>query len=141
MKIYNFREKKEEEENNLWLSLILSFTMSSIETCILCGNFGIDIRCWFGYKCHFSHGEKELGKVNAVTHNFKDDLAIRPFGSRFPVGGLDGKPGGRPGYCEVTPLSMAMVATFGASAIARKIINIDVALASVLIWKGGVNSK
>lgn len=94
--------------------------MASIETCNFCGNFGAYIRFWFDYRCHFSHGEKEFGKVNAVTHNLKDELATIPFCSRVPVGGLDGNSGGLPGYREVTPPSMAVVATFGASATARK---------------------
>jgi len=105
----------------------------------LCSNFGTDIGCRFGDKCHFAHGEKELGKVNAVAHNLKDDLATGPFGSRFPVGGLDGKLGGRPGYREATSPGMAAAATFGASATAK--ISVDAALAGAIIGKGGVNSK
>ena len=58
---------------------------------------------------------------------------------RFPVGGLDGISGGRPGYLEATPPGMAAAATFGASATAK--ISFDASLAGAIIGKGGVNSK
>nr|ABR17238.1 unknown [Picea sitchensis] len=105
----------------------------------LCSNYNTGEGCRFGDKCHFAHGEKELAKVNAPAHNLKDDWATGPFGSRFPVGGLDGKPVGRPGYREATPPGMAAAATFGASATAK--ISVDAALAGPIIGKGGINSK
>ncbi|KAI8023109.1 Zinc finger CCCH domain-containing protein 14 [Camellia lanceoleosa] len=79
--------------------------------------------CKFGNKCHFAHGEWELGKPVAPSQD--DSRAMGAILSRFP------------GWIEPPP--PAPVASFGDSATAK--ISVDASLAGAIIGKGGVNSK
>ncbi|KAK8497680.1 hypothetical protein V6N13_025116 [Hibiscus sabdariffa] len=86
----------------------------------LCNKFSSPEGCKFGDKCHFAHGEWELGKPIAPSHD--DPRAMAPI----------------PGRMEPPPLS-GPVATFGVSATAK--ISVDASLAGAIIGKGGVHSK
>ncbi|KAK3003868.1 hypothetical protein RJ639_019208 [Escallonia herrerae] len=85
----------------------------------MCNKYNTAEGCKFGDKCHFAHGEWELGKPVALTH---EDPRM---GGAFP-----GRFGGR---MEAPPPS------FGASATAK--ISVDASLAGAIIGKGGINSK
>ncbi|CAN6229949.1 unnamed protein product [Urochloa humidicola] len=79
--------------------------------------------CKFGDKCHFAHGERELGKPAYMSHEGP------PMGVRY---------GGRPELPP--PAAMGPPAgNFGASATAK--ISVDASLAGGIIGKGGVNTK
>uniref|UniRef100_A0A0D6R3W9 C3H1-type domain-containing protein n=1 Tax=Araucaria cunninghamii TaxID=56994 RepID=A0A0D6R3W9_ARACU len=110
-----------------------TFPPSSYKT-RLCSNYSTAEGCRFGDKCHFAHGEKELGKGNLLGHDLKNERTAGPLGNRLLPGGLDGKLGGR--YREATPPAAA---TFGLSSTAK--ISVDASLAGAIIGKGGVNSK
>ncbi|KAK6945367.1 Zinc finger, CCCH-type [Dillenia turbinata] len=96
---------------------------SAVKTRI-CNKFNTPEGCKFGDKCHFAHGERELGKPVAPSY---DD----PRGMGPPAGRYSG------GWAEPAPLAAA--ASFGASATAK--ISVDASLAGAIIGKGGVNSK
>ncbi|XP_051143606.1 zinc finger CCCH domain-containing protein 44-like [Andrographis paniculata] len=91
----------------------------------LCNKYKTAEGCKFGEKCHFAHGEWELGKPMAPSHD--DPRAMGQMGGRFTGGRMDPTPNFGP------------AATFGASATAK--ISIDASLAGAVIGKGGVNSK
>ncbi|XP_071686661.1 zinc finger CCCH domain-containing protein 14-like [Rutidosis leptorrhynchoides] len=82
----------------------------------MCNKYNTPEGCKFGDQCSFAHGDRELGKPIAPSH---DDPRTLP-----PVSG-------RP-----TP---SVVTTFGASATAK--ISVDASLTGAIIGKGGVNSK
>ncbi|KAL5215115.1 hypothetical protein ABZP36_004267 [Zizania latifolia] len=91
----------------------------------MCTKYNTPEGCKFGDKCHFAHGERELGKPAYMSH----ESAMAPMGGRF---------GGRP----EPPLPAAMgppAGNFGASATAK--ISVDASLAGGIIGKGGVNTK
>ncbi|XVE61251.1 hypothetical protein DITRI_Ditri06bG0024700 [Diplodiscus trichospermus] len=90
----------------------------------LCNKFSRSEGCKFGDKCHFAHGDWELGKPIAPLHD--DPRAMAPI------------PGRTGGWMEPPP-SSAPAATFGASATAK--ISVDASLAGAIIGKGGVHSK
>lgn len=94
----------------------------------MCNKFNTAEGCKFGDKCHFAHGERELGKAIMPSH----DGPLAP----PPMGG--GRMGGR---LEQHPPSAGtgVPASFGASATAK--ISIDASLAGAIIGKGGVNTK
>ncbi|CAA2954566.1 zinc finger CCCH domain-containing protein 14-like [Olea europaea var. sylvestris] len=87
----------------------------------ICNKFNTAEGCKFGDKCHFAHGEWELGKPIAPSQ--EDLRAVGPTPSRF---------GGR----TDPPVPSG---SFGASATAK--ISLDASLAGAIIGKGGVNSK
>ncbi|XWS43229.1 hypothetical protein CRYUN_Cryun16bG0084600 [Craigia yunnanensis] len=90
----------------------------------LCNKFSSAEGCKFGDKCHFAHGDWELGKPIAPSHD--DPRAMAP---------IPGRMGGR---MEPPPPSGPAV-SFGASATAK--ISVDASLAGAIIGKGGVHSK
>ncbi|KAH9319175.1 hypothetical protein KI387_020944 [Taxus chinensis] len=101
----------------------------------LCTKYDTAEGCRFAEKCHFAHGESELGKGNADSYAVKNERTTDRFGSRLPTG-FDGKVGGRAGYRDTTTPAAA---TFGLSSTAK--ISVDASLAGAIIGKGGVNSK
>ncbi|KAK1561998.1 hypothetical protein Q3G72_004648 [Acer saccharum] len=93
----------------------------------LCNKFNSAEGCKFGDKCHFAHGDWELGKPIAPSHD--DPRAMGPFPGR--MGGRMEPPAPGPGP--------GPGASFGASATAK--VSVDASLAGAIIGKGGVNSK
>lgn len=89
----------------------------------MCNKYNSAEGCKFGEKCHFAHGEWELGKPLAPSH---DDLRA--------MGHI---PNRLPSRMEAAPSGPA--ASFGASATAK--ISVDASLAGAIIGKGGINSK
>lgn len=98
---------------------------SSVKTRV-CNRFNSAEGCKFGDKCHFAHGEWEIGKPIAPSHD--DPRAMAPIPNRYG-GRMEPPPPPPPG-----PAS-----SFGASATAK--ISVDASLAGAIIGKGGVNSK
>ncbi|XP_047970370.1 zinc finger CCCH domain-containing protein 36-like [Salvia hispanica] len=92
----------------------------------VCNKFKTEGGCKFGDKCHFAHGEWELGKPIAPSHE----------DHRGGGGGGGGPMPGRFGGGRMEPPPPA---SFGASATAK--ISVDASLAGAVIGKGGVNSK
>ncbi|KAM6579007.1 hypothetical protein CsatB_030845 [Cannabis sativa] len=86
----------------------------------LCNKFSSGEGCKFGEKCHFAHGEWELGKPTLPSY---DDHR-------------GGRMGGR---MEPPPSSHGPAASFGLSSTAK--ISVDSSLAGAIIGKNGVNSK
>ncbi|CAA7407241.1 unnamed protein product [Spirodela intermedia] len=88
----------------------------------MCNKYGTTEGCKFGDKCHFAHGERELGMPILPTH------------------GLAGSRSGGGGWPDPTPpTGHGVAASFGASATAK--ISVDASLAGAIIGKGGVNTK
>ncbi|XVF56017.1 hypothetical protein PTKIN_Ptkin06aG0082700 [Pterospermum kingtungense] len=87
----------------------------------LCNKFSSAEGCKFGDKCHFAHGDWELGRPIAPSHDDPRAMASIPgrIGSRM----------------EAPPPA----AGFGASATAK--VSVDASLAGAIIGKGGVHSK
>ncbi|XP_021283336.1 zinc finger CCCH domain-containing protein 14-like [Herrania umbratica] len=90
----------------------------------LCNKFSSAEGCKFGDKCHFAHGDWELGKPIAPSHDDPRGMAT-----------IAGRMGSR---MEPPPPS-GPAASFGASATAK--ISVDASLAGAIIGKGGVHSK
>lgn len=99
----------------------------------MCNKYNTAEGCKFGDKCHFAHGEWELGKPIAPSHEDPRTMGhiTSRFGGGFGVGRAD--PPAPP------PQSLGAAASFGASATAK--ISVDASLAGAIIGKGGVNSK
>lgn len=92
----------------------------------LCNKYNSAEGCKFGDKCHFAHGEWELGKPTVPSQD--DPRSAGPMLGRFG------------GQMEPTPPSFGTAAgSFGVSATAK--ISVDASLAGAIIGKGGVNSK
>ncbi|KAK6235672.1 hypothetical protein SCA6_011009 [Theobroma cacao] len=91
----------------------------------LCNKFNTPEGCKFGDKCHFAHGEWELGKATGPA--YEDPRAMGPM------------PGRMAGRMEPPSQGLGAAASFGASATAK--ISIDASLAGAIIGKNGVNSK
>ncbi|XP_052209539.1 zinc finger CCCH domain-containing protein 14-like [Diospyros lotus] len=91
----------------------------------MCNKYNTAEGCKFGDKCHFAHGEWELGKPTIPSH--EDPHGMGPMGGRL---------GGR---MEAQAPGLAAAASFGASATAK--ISVDASLAGAIIGKSGVNSK
>lgn len=91
----------------------------------LCNKFNTPEGCKFGEKCHFAHGERELGRPFLSGH----EAPVAP-----PMGG---RLGGR--FEPPPPVGVGPAASFGASATAK--ISVDASLAGAIIGKGGVNTK
>ncbi|XP_008243620.1 PREDICTED: zinc finger CCCH domain-containing protein 14-like [Prunus mume] len=92
----------------------------------LCNKYNTVEGCKFGDKCHFAHGEWELGRPTAQSYE-------DPRGG----GGYPGRMGG--GRMEPPPQTHGAAARFGATATAK--ISVDASLAGAIIGKNGVNSK
>ncbi|KAK7358053.1 hypothetical protein VNO80_17352 [Phaseolus coccineus] len=92
----------------------------------LCNKFNTAEGCKFGDKCHFAHGEWELGRPTAPSYEDPRVMGQMP-SSR--IGGRLEPP--FPGH--------GAAASFGASATAK--ISINASLAGAVIGKSGVNSK
>ena len=92
----------------------------------LCNKYNSAEGCKFGDKCHFAHGEWELGKPTLLPLHHEDPRGM----------GGSGRLAGR---IEPPPPGLAAAASFGASATAK--ISVDASLAGAIIGKGGVNSK
>ncbi|PPD88587.1 hypothetical protein GOBAR_DD14476 [Gossypium barbadense] len=90
----------------------------------LCNKFSGPEGCKYGDKCHFAHGEWELGKPIAPSQDDPRSMAPLP---------------GRMGSRMEPPPPSGPAATFGASATAK--ISVDASLAGAIIGKGGVHSK
>ncbi|XP_038720210.1 zinc finger CCCH domain-containing protein 31 [Tripterygium wilfordii] len=88
----------------------------------MCNKYNTAEGCKFGDKCHFAHGEWELGKPAAPSHEDPH------------MGNVPGRMGGR-----MEPPPSGPAASFGASSTAK--ISIDASVAGAIIGKGGVNSK
>uniref|UniRef100_A0A0E0LDJ6 C3H1-type domain-containing protein n=1 Tax=Oryza punctata TaxID=4537 RepID=A0A0E0LDJ6_ORYPU len=97
---------------------------SSVKT-RMCNKYNTAEGCKWGSKCHFAHGERELGKPMLL-----DNSMPHPMGS-MPNGHFEAPP--MPGPDVVPP------STFGASATAK--ISVDASLAGGIIGKGGTNTK
>lgn len=92
----------------------------------MCSKYNTAEGCRFGEKCHFAHGEREIGKPIPSSH---DGRHVAPLvGGRFS-GHIAPPPAAAP----------AEAASFGASATAK--ISVDASLAGAIIGKGGVNTK
>ncbi|KAL4334477.1 hypothetical protein GQ457_07G043550 [Hibiscus cannabinus] len=91
----------------------------------LCSKFSTPEGCKFGDKCHFAHGEWELGKRSGPA--YEDPRS---------TGAMPGRMAGR---MEPPSPGFGAAASFGASATAK--ISIDASLAGAIIGKNGVNSK
>ncbi|KAJ6825907.1 zinc finger CCCH domain-containing protein 14-like [Iris pallida] len=94
----------------------------------MCNKYNTAEGCKFGDKCHFAHGERELGKPILPSHDY-------PMGAPPMMG-----PGRMNARMEPPPpAGFAAAASFGASATAK--ISVDSSLAGAIIGKGGVNTK
>lgn len=90
----------------------------------MCTKYNTVEGCKFGEKCHFAHGERELGRQTYMSHEGPPPMS--------------GRYGGRPE--PPPPVAMGPQAgNFGASATAK--ISVDASLAGGIIGKGGVNTK
>ncbi|KAL1550017.1 zinc finger CCCH domain-containing protein 14-like isoform X1 [Salvia divinorum] len=89
----------------------------------LCNKFNSAEGCKFNDKCHFAHGERELGRP--IAHSQEDPRAVGPVTPYFGA--------------RAEPPVQGLAAGFGASATAK--ISVDASLAGAIIGKGGVNSK
>ncbi|KAI8526293.1 hypothetical protein RHMOL_Rhmol13G0297200 [Rhododendron molle] len=98
----------------------------------ICNKYNTAEGCRFGDKCHFAHGEWELGK-RGIPLSYEDPRSMGPMGGRFGGGGRMELPPAAP------PAALGAAASFGASATAK--ISVDASLAGGIIGKGGVNSK
>ncbi|OAY68717.1 zinc finger CCCH domain-containing protein 31-like [Ananas comosus] len=95
----------------------------------LCNKFNTAEGCKFGDKCHFAHGERELGKP--ISQDGGPTMAPPPIAGGRPVPGR---------YEPPMPLAgSGAPGSFGASATAK--ISVDASLAGAIIGKGGVNTK
>lgn len=93
----------------------------------LCNKMNSPEGCKFGDKCHFAHGQSEIGKPIAPNHE----------GPHAIMGGP--VRGGMQGRMDPPPPGHNATAGFGASATAK--ISVDASLAGAIIGKGGINSK
>ena len=85
----------------------------------LCNKFNTPEGCKFGDKCHFAHGEWDLGKSTGPA--YEDPRAMGPI------------PGRMTGRMEPPSQGIGAAASFGASATAK--INIDASLVRAIIGK------
>ncbi|KAI4348770.1 hypothetical protein L6164_009451 [Bauhinia variegata] len=90
----------------------------------MCNKYNSSEGCKFGDKCHFAHGEWELGKPLASSVDDHRAMGPRPISGRLP-GRVEPPPG--------------PAGSFGANATAK--ISVEASLAGAIIGKGGVNSK
>jgi hypothetical protein len=90
----------------------------------ICNKFNSAEGCKFGDKCHFAHGEWELGKP--YTPSIDDHRPMAPTTVNRMVGRAEATSG-------------LGTTSFGANSTAK--ISVEAALAGAIIGKGGVNSK
>ncbi|SPT20233.1 unnamed protein product [Triticum aestivum] len=94
----------------------------------MCTKYNTAEGCKFGDKCHFAHGERELGRAPS-SYMSQESSYAPPMGGRY---------GGR--HEQPPPASMGPPAgNFGASSTCK--VSVDAALAGGIIGKGGVNTK
>ncbi|KAG8037196.1 hypothetical protein GUJ93_ZPchr0029g29034 [Zizania palustris] len=91
----------------------------------MCNKYNTAEGCKWGNKCHFAHGERELGKPMQLDNSMPHPMVTMPNGHFEPP--------------RIAGPDMVSPSTFGASATAK--ISIDASLAGVIIGKGGVNTK
>ncbi|KAL9250282.1 Zinc finger CCCH domain-containing protein [Drosera capensis] len=91
----------------------------------ICKNFNSKEGCRFGDKCHFAHGEWELGKPS--FQHFEEPRGMGAGHGRMPM------------RMEPPPHGHGAAASFGAAASAK--VPIEASLAGAIIGKGGVHSK
>lgn len=91
----------------------------------ICNKFNSPEGCKYGDKCHFAHGERQLGRPSIPSYE-------DPRG----MGYMGGRMGGR---MEPPPPGIGAAANFGESSTAK--LSIDAALAGAVIGKSGINSK
>jgi hypothetical protein len=92
----------------------------------LCNKYNTAEGCKWGSKCHFAHGERELGKPLQMDNS----MGAPPMGP------------GPNGHFMPPPMpipDMVPHSTFGASATAK--ISVDASLAGAIIGKSGINTK
>lgn len=93
----------------------------------MCNKYNSSEGCKFGDRCHFAHGEWELGRPTLPP--YEDPRGFGQMQSGRGGGRIEPPPPGRG----------AAAAGFGASATAK--ISINASLAGAIIGKNGVNSK
>ncbi|KAL2940895.1 Zinc finger CCCH domain-containing protein 14 [Bienertia sinuspersici] len=91
----------------------------------MCSKYNTQEGCRYGDKCHFAHGEWELGRPSMPS--FEDPRGMGPMSGRMP------------GRMEPPPPGPGAGANFGTSATAK--VSIDASLAGAVIGKSGANSK
>ncbi|BAS77436.1 zinc finger CCCH domain-containing protein 14 isoform 1 [Oryza sativa Japonica Group] len=91
----------------------------------LCNKYNTAEGCKWGDKCHFAHGERELGKPMLMDSSMPPPMGPRPTGHFAPP--------------PMPSPAMSTPASFGASATAK--ISVDASLAGGIIGRGGVNTK
>ncbi|KAJ3707899.1 hypothetical protein LUZ61_011604 [Rhynchospora tenuis] len=90
----------------------------------LCSRYNTAEGCKFGDKCRFAHGERDLGKPIATSHDYPGGPPMVPQMAPAPMPAGGGPPA--PG-------------SFGMSATAK--ISVEASLAGAIIGKGGTNTK
>ncbi|VAI56624.1 unnamed protein product [Triticum turgidum subsp. durum] len=91
----------------------------------LCNKYNTAEGCKWGDKCHFAHGERELGKQTVINNSMPPHMGPRPTGHFGPP--------------AMPSPGMATPAGFGASSTAK--VSVDASLAGAVIGRGGVNTK
>ncbi|XP_021863326.2 zinc finger CCCH domain-containing protein 14-like [Spinacia oleracea] len=91
----------------------------------MCNKFNSPEGCKYGDKCHFSHGDRQLGRPSIPSYE-------DPRG----MGYMGGRMGGR---MEPPPPGLGAGTNFGDSISAK--VSIDASLAGAVIGKSGTNSK
>lgn len=91
----------------------------------MCNKYNTPEGCKYGDKCHFAHGERQLGRPS--TQSYDDPRGM---------GHMTGRIAGR---MEPPPPGLGASANFGTSATAK--VSIDASLAGAIIGKSGSNSK
>ncbi|CAN1307157.1 Zinc finger CCCH domain-containing protein 14 [Linum perenne] len=91
----------------------------------ICSKYNTAEGCKYGDKCHFAHGEWDLGRPAIPPHNDHHSMTT----------------GGLPVHIltHTEPTRPASILGFGDTATAK--VSIDASLAGSIIGKGGVNSK
>ncbi|KAF7089284.1 hypothetical protein CFC21_092287 [Triticum aestivum] len=91
----------------------------------LCNKYNTAEGCKWGDKCHFAHGERELGKHMFINKSMPPHMGPRPTGHFGPP--------------AMPSPAMTIPAGFGASSTAK--VSVDASLAGGIIGRGGVNTK
>ncbi|KAK4766438.1 hypothetical protein SAY87_008080 [Trapa incisa] len=104
-------------------------SQSSVKT-RMCNKYNTAEGCKYGDKCHFAHGEWELGKPITPAADDPRGIGMPSIGRPMPP---------RPGVSTFGGDYGNPAASFGAVATAK--ISVDASLAGAIIGKGGVNSK
>ncbi|XP_037453298.1 zinc finger CCCH domain-containing protein 14-like [Triticum dicoccoides] len=91
----------------------------------LCNKYNTAEGCKWGDKCHFAHGERELGKHTFINNSMPPHMGPRPTGHFGPPA--------MPSPAMTTP------AGFGASSTAK--VSVDASLVGGIIGRDGVNTK